>query len=98
MFRKWRFEVSNGDLRAVDKYIFNIKMRNKIQSRINYEKRKSKALTALAFRMTKIKLRNYFQKYWSNVKGQTIDKFRDEVDQNRNKFSELRKDDKMTQS
>lgn len=72
-------------------------MRNKILSRINYEKRKAKALTALTFKMTKIKLRNYFTKYWANVKNLTIEKLRHDVDGNKLKYSELRKLDKATQ-
>ena len=68
VFRKWRFQCVNEDLKMINSYIYNIKLRNKISSRINYEKRKSKAITTLAFKMTKIKLRNYFTKYWRNVK------------------------------
>ena len=52
----------------INSYIYNIKLRNKISKRINYEKRKMKAITTLAFKMNKIKLRNYFTKYWRNVK------------------------------
>lgn len=59
-------------MRAVSNFLYNMKLKYKITSRINYEKRKSKALTALAFRMTKIKLRNYFTKYWANVKSMKI--------------------------
>ena len=72
MFRKWRFFVSNHELKAVEKFVFNLKLKNIISNRINYEKRKSKALTILAFRLQKIKLRNYFIKYWANVKEKTI--------------------------
>ena len=76
MFRKWRLYVSRSELKAVNDFIFNVKLRNQITSRINYEKRKSKALTALAFKLQKIKLRNYFIKYWVNVKDITIEKQR----------------------
>ncbi len=72
MFRKWRFFVSNHELKAVEKFVFNLKLKNIISNRINYEKRKSKALTILAFRLQKIKLRNYFIKYWANVKEKSI--------------------------
>lgn len=51
MFRKWRLEVPKHELAAVQSLIFNIKLRNKIASRIQYEKRKGKALSALAFRL-----------------------------------------------
>lgn len=40
----------------------------KITKRLNYEKRKMKILTMLHFKVEKIKLRNYFAKYWYNVK------------------------------
>lgn len=76
MFRKWRLYVSRSEFKAVNDFIFNVKLRNQITSRINYEKRKSKALTALAFKLQKIKLRNYFIKYWVNVKDITIEKQR----------------------
>lgn len=76
MFRKWRLYVSRSELKAVNDFIFNVKLRNQIASRINYEKRKSKALTALALKLQKIKLRNYFIKYWVNVKDITIEKQR----------------------
>ena len=79
MFRKWRLHVSRSELKAVNDFIFNIKLRNQITSRINYEKRKSKALTALAFKLQKIKLRNYFIKYWVNVKNMTIEKQRNYI-------------------
>lgn len=39
-----------------------------ITKRLNYEKRKMKVLTQLQMKMTKIKLRSYFTKYWCNVK------------------------------
>ena len=97
MFRKWRFQLSNEDLLAVDKYLDKLKMRNKVLSRVNYEKRKSKALTALSLRITKIKLRNYFHKYWAHSKGQTVDQLRSQIDHNRKHFSELRKLDKVTE-
>lgn len=79
MFRKWRLFVSNHELKAVQDIIFNIKLRNQITSRINYEKRKTKALTTLAFRLQRIKLRNYFTKYWVNVQDLTIEKSRKSI-------------------
>ena len=97
MFRKWRIQLSNEDIRCVDNYLDKLKMRNKVLSRVNYEKRKSKALTMLAFKMTKIKLRNYFTKYWANTKGITVEKLRSDVEENRVKYSELRKEDKIVQ-
>lgn len=87
MFRKWRMQVSNHELKAVNEFIFNIKLKNKIVSRVNYEKRKSKALTAMAFRLQKIKLRNYFVKYWANVKAQTIEAQKLNIQQNKEAFS-----------
>lgn len=67
------------ELKTIDDYIYNIKLRNKISSRINYEKRKSKALTTLALKMTKVKLRNYFIKYWRNVKYYKVEQKRQQI-------------------
>jgi hypothetical protein len=39
-----------------------------IQQRVKYEKRKVKALTNLQLCMSKIQLRNYFSRYYQNVK------------------------------
>ena len=90
VFRKWRFQCPNSNLKTIDDYIYNVKLRNKIASRINYEKRKTKAITTLAFKMTKIKLRNYFTKYWSNVKSYRLDEIKDSIEDHREKFSSLR--------
>ena len=40
--------------------------------------------------MTKIKLRNYFTKYWSNVKSYRLDEIKDSIEDHREKFSSLR--------
>ena len=40
----------------------------KITRRLNYEKRRAKIMMMLGIKMQKIKLRNYFGKYWANVK------------------------------
>jgi len=43
-------------------------MLNIITKRVNYEKRKVRIITTLQFNLSKIQLRNYFMKYWDNVK------------------------------
>ena len=60
-------------------FLYKMKLRGKIVSKINYEKRKSKILTSLAFKFQKIQLRNYFIKYWANVKSTRIDEQREAV-------------------
>lgn len=79
MFRKWRLEVPNHQLMITDNFLYKMKLRGKIVSKINYEKRKSKILTSLAFKFQKIQLRNYFIKYWANVKSTRIDEQREAV-------------------
>jgi hypothetical protein len=68
VFRKWRFQVLNHEERHVKEYIRRIQDQEKITRRLNYEKRKVKILTTFHLKITKIKLRNYFTKYYCNVK------------------------------
>ena len=67
----------------INSFIYNTKLRNKISSRINYEKRKVKAITMMAFKMNKIKLRNYFMKYWRNTKYHSIEGMRGQIEETR---------------
>ena len=68
MFRKWRFEVLTNQERYVRRYIERLKDHDKLTRRVNYEKRKVKILTMMGFKIYRIKLRNYFTKYWCNVR------------------------------
>ena len=36
MFRKWRIQLSNEDIRYIDSYLDKLKMRKKVISRVNY--------------------------------------------------------------
>lgn len=45
--------------------------------------------------MTKIKIRNYFIKYWTNVKDLRVLKLRENIVDGKNTFSELRAENKM---
>jgi hypothetical protein len=67
IFRRWRFQSSKLEMKKIDFYLEKVKLRNMISSRINYEKRKVRLITKLQMKMTKIKLRNYFIRYWKNA-------------------------------
>ena len=67
-FRRWRIQLLNIEEKKVRFYMRRLQDQEKITKRLNYEKRKMKILTMLHFKVEKIKLRNYFAKYWYNVK------------------------------
>lgn len=67
-FRQWRFQLLNHEERYIRYYMQRMQDQELITKRLNYEKRKMKVLTQLQMKMTKIKLRSYFTKYWCNVK------------------------------
>lgn len=66
--RKWRWQVQNHEIKLISNYVEKMKKFHLIQQRVKYEKRKVKALTSLQLSMTKIQLRNYFSRYYQNVK------------------------------
>ena len=68
VFRRWRMQLLNIEEKKVRFYMRRLADQDMITRRLKYEKRKTKILTMLHFKMQKIKLRNYFGKYLYNVK------------------------------
>ena len=58
----------NIEEKKVRYYMRRLRDQETITKRINYEKRKVKVITMLSIKLDKIILRNYFGKYWHNVK------------------------------